>query len=144
MRGRAMARDVHEHGLVRGRRDARHRADLRVRDLAFRERVGDLRQLLERARDANLLARGDGTDAALPVEPLRRVGEPVALERLLAIELGDEREEAIRRGVQMAPELRDLRFELVERAPVWRGCSGSEIRVAAMADLLVDSWLDVQ
>ena len=42
VRGRAMARNVHEHGFVRGRRDARHRADLRIGDLAFCEGVGDL------------------------------------------------------------------------------------------------------
>ena len=87
VRRRAVARDVHEHRFVRRRRDARHRANLRVGDLALRERVRDLGQLLERARDAHLLARRDGADAALPVQPLRRVGEPVALERFLAIEL---------------------------------------------------------
>jgi hypothetical protein len=68
----AMTCDVHEHRLVRRRRHARHRPHLRVRDLAFRECVRDLGQLLERTRDTNLLARGLGSDAALPVQPLRR------------------------------------------------------------------------
>ena len=118
---RSVARDVHEHGFVRGRRDARHRADLRVRDLALRERVRDLGQLLERARDAHFLARRDRADAALPVQPLRRVGEAVALVPFRAIELRDQREEARRRGVQISPELRDLRFELLERRALGGG-----------------------
>ena len=58
----------------------------------------------------------------------------MAFERFLAIELGDEREEAIRRGVQMAPQLRDLRFELVERV-LPAQLSGVKWAAQAMADL---------
>jgi len=39
VRGRAVTRDVHEHRFIRGRRDARHRTHLRVRNLALLERV---------------------------------------------------------------------------------------------------------
>src|SRR5215207_9345547 len=70
--------------------------------------------MFEQARDAHFFARRAGADAALPVQPLRRVGKAVACVRFLTIELGDEREEAVRRGVQVAPELGDLGFELLE------------------------------
>jgi hypothetical protein len=41
----------------------------------------------------------------------------MTFERLLAIELSDERQKASRRGVDVAPELGDLLFERLERAP---------------------------
>jgi hypothetical protein len=88
VRGRAEARDVDEHGFVRGRRDARHRAHLRVRELAAREARADLGQLLERARDAHLRARSNHADAALPVEPVRGARQAVGHVPFIAIELG--------------------------------------------------------
>jgi hypothetical protein len=51
---------------------------------------------------------------ALPVEPLRRAHEAVPLVRFLAIELGDQLQEAIGRRVEVPPELGDLGFESVE------------------------------
>ena len=68
------------------------------------------------ARHAHLLARGAGLNPALPVQPLRRVREPVAYETLLAIELGDQHQKSIRRGVQIAPELGDFVFQFFELA----------------------------
>ena len=62
-------------------------------------------------RDANLLARGPDVDTAFPVQPVRAglrggVGPAFAL-----VELGEEREQAIVGGVEVADELGDLRFE---------------------------------
>ena len=114
VRGRAVAADAHEHGFVRVRRDARHRADLRIRELAARERGADLGQRFERARDADLLARRHLADAALPVEPLRGAHETVPRIRFAAVEFRDQQQEAIGRGVEVAPELGDLGFEAVE------------------------------
>ena len=110
----AVARDAHEHGLVRASRHARHRAHLRIRELPAREARADLGQMLERAGDADFLARGDHPDAALPIEPVRRARQQVPGVGLVAVELGDEREEPAGRGVQVAPELGNLTFEAVE------------------------------
>ena len=109
-----MARDAREHGFVRRRRDARHRAHLRIRELAAREAGADLGKGLERAGDADLLARRDHADAALPIEPVRGARQHVPSVALVAIELGDEREEAISCRVQVTPELGDLGFEALE------------------------------
>jgi hypothetical protein len=89
---RSIARDVNEHRFVRRCRNSRHRAYFRVGDLALREGVRDLGQVLERTGDANLFSRGHRADTALPVQPLCRVGEPVTPVRLLAIELRNQRE----------------------------------------------------
>ena len=68
------------------------------------------------------------SDAALPVEPLRGVHETVPLVRLAAVVFADETQEAIRRRVQVAPELGDLGFELDERL-LLRGECGGENRM---------------
>ena len=144
VRRRAVPRHVHEHGLVRRRGHARHRPNLGVGELALRERIGDLRQLLERARDAHLLARRHGPDTASPIEPLRRVRKAVPSVCLAAIELGDHREEAIRGGVQVSPELGDLRFECVEFAPAAEVGFAIKRVCAGHGNLRFDSWVNVQ
>ena len=55
---RAEARDLEQRGLVLGRRDARDRAELRVRDLAAAKGVVEEREVGEPAGDAEVLARG--------------------------------------------------------------------------------------
>ncbi len=76
-----------------------------------------------------------GADAALPVQPLRGVGEAVTFVPFRAIELRDQREEARRRGVQISPELRDLRFELLEPALLAVDFLEPEGAAQAMGDL---------
>ena len=46
------------------------RPDLGVAELALRERLGEQRQLGQRAGDTNLLPRGVGIDAAGPAQPV--------------------------------------------------------------------------
>src|SRR6185369_1218220 len=106
-----------------------------------------LRQTLQRARHTHLLARRNRADAALPVQPLRRVHETVPLVALRAIELGDEREEAKRGRVQVAPELGDPRFELLEDvllAGVGREVEGGFWGIEAAVHGCAPYWLFVQ
>jgi hypothetical protein len=51
-----------------------------------------VRQLLQGACGAHLLAGGAQVDAALPVEPVRAVDRCAAVPAFAAVEFGDERE----------------------------------------------------
>src|SRR5262249_55601904 len=88
MRRGAVACDVREHRFVPGCGDTR--SHLRIRELASSETGAHFGQMLERASDADLRARGRHTDTTLPVQPVRRTWEAMPRIRFAAIEFGDE------------------------------------------------------
>ena len=104
MLGRAVQSDVEEVGFVPGGGDAGQRPDLGVAELAFRQRLGEQRQLRQRPGDTDLLARGMGIDAAGPAQPVGARQRPLRGPDLAAVELGDEGEEAVCGGVDVGGE----------------------------------------
>src|SRR5678816_2830796 len=112
---RAVARDLQEVFIRARIRDARDRADLRVAQLPALHRRADVRQLRERVPDAHLLARGAEPDAALPVEPVRAGLRETVRPSAATIELRDQHEQPMVRGIQVPGELGDLRGELLVR-----------------------------
>ena len=70
--------DVEEVDLILGSGDAGQRPDLGVAELALRERLGEQRQLGQRAGDTNLLPRGVGIDAAGPAQPVGTRQRPLS------------------------------------------------------------------
>src|SRR5262249_31024640 len=68
---RAVPRELEQRGLVVGRRDARDRADLGVRDLAAAQGIVEEREFGEPVGDAEVLARGAEAPADAPGQPVR-------------------------------------------------------------------------
>ena len=66
----AVQSDVEQVGFVLGGGDAGQCPDLGVAELTLRERLGEQRQLGQRAGDTNLLPRGVGIDTAGPAQPV--------------------------------------------------------------------------
>jgi len=95
------------------RRDASDRPDLRIRDLAAREGLGDARQAAERTGDADALAGGAGVEADAPGEP-GGTGREAVTPAFPGVELTDEVEEAGGGGVEVRRQLGDLVAQTVE------------------------------
>jgi hypothetical protein len=91
------------------------RAHLRIGELAARERLRQLRQLLQRTRHADALACGAHVEPHTPGEPVSARAEAV-VPAGAGVELADEIEEARGGGLQVNGELCDLVAELIERA----------------------------
>ena len=100
----AVQSDVEEVGLVPGGDDAGQRPDLGVAELALGQRLGEQRQLGQRAGDADLLPRGVGIDAAGPAQPVGAGQRPLGGPDLSAVELRDEGEESGGGGVDVSGE----------------------------------------
>jgi hypothetical protein len=86
-------------GLVRGRRHARHRAHLRIGDLAGAQRLVDPRKLAESSRHADLLSRGRQIHSDPPRQPVRARDRPGSVPGADPIELTQLGEEPVRRHV---------------------------------------------
>ena len=71
LRGRAVARELEEVGLVFRGGDARHRPHFGEADLAAGQRLVDERQLGERVGDPQLFSGRAEGDAAPPAQPVR-------------------------------------------------------------------------
>jgi hypothetical protein len=96
-----------------GRRNARQRPDLRVRQLTARERLRQPRQRAERARHAHALAGGARVEPNAPGQPGRarqEAGVPAAA----GIEVADKVEQPRSGGVEVRRELGDLVAEPLE------------------------------
>jgi len=106
--------DIKKLCLVIGRRDSRDGPDLRVRQLAVLHCCADARQAGKRVRNADLLSRGAEIDAGPPAEPVCTGPEAVAPDAR-GIELAQEDEQLVRRGVQPRGELGDRLTELFTR-----------------------------
>jgi hypothetical protein len=109
---RAVECDVEQRGFVLRCRDPRHRPDLGIGNAALAKRGVDLRQFANRVGDPDLLAGRDDADAAVHVEPVRTAHDAGAAPAFGGVERGDELEEAVRGGRDLAPQFGDL---LVER-----------------------------
>jgi hypothetical protein len=70
LRRRGEPRVLEDQGLVRGGRDAKQRAHLRIGHLTTTERVGDRRELDDLACHADPFSRGDQIPADAPCEPV--------------------------------------------------------------------------
>jgi hypothetical protein len=66
-------------------------------------------------RDAYLLARSAQIQAALEIQPVSAGGQLAVRPAVAPIELGDQREPAIVRSIELTCELGDLCFEFLER-----------------------------
>lgn len=75
------------------------------------KRLTDLRQFFERMRDTQLLAGGNRTDAALPVELLHAAGETVDLPAAFAVIASEQIKKAISGGADLAPQFAEFGFE---------------------------------
>ena len=100
----AVQSDVQEVDLILGSGDAGQRPDLRVAELALRQRFGEQRQLRQRPGDADLLPRGMGIDAAGPAQPVGARQRPLSGPDLAAVELGDEDKQPVRGGMDVGGE----------------------------------------
>ena len=105
--GGAVQSDVEEIGLVLGSGNAGQRANLGVAELALRQRFREQREPGQCPCDADLLARGVGVDAAGPGQPVGARQRPLRGPDLATVELGDEYEEAVRRGMDVGGESGD-------------------------------------
>ncbi len=107
----------HQQVVLRcGAGDTRDLARLGVAQAATRHRRGDLRQILERARDPHLLPRRAHRDSTLPVQPVRARLRGAVRPAISPIEFGDENQPAMARRVDVAGEGADLRGEFVDGA----------------------------
>ena len=95
------------------RRHPCERADLGVRELAARERLGQPRQRGERARHAHLLSGRAQIETDTPGEPLG-AGAKAVVPAGAGVELADEIEQARGGGIEMPGELGDLVTQAVE------------------------------
>ena len=95
------------------RRHPRERADLGVRELAVRERLGEPRQRGERARHAHLLAGRAQIEADAPRQPLG-AGAKAVVPAAAGVKVADEIEQASGGGIEMHGELGDLVTQAIE------------------------------
>ena len=86
------------------------------------------RQLLQRMRDAHLLASRANSDPAFPIQPMRARLRRAVRPTLSSIEFGDEHQETMIGRIQMAGELRDLVLESLHRANRLCSLGISEVR----------------
>lgn len=101
-------------------RDARERANLRVRQLADAECRAHVRQLAEATGNPNSLPGRTWRDRASPREPMgARVHAPFGPTTPF-VELGDQQQPAAGRRVDVGGELADLTLELLDRWLVGR------------------------
>ena len=98
-------------GSLFGRRDTGDRTDLRVRQLAGRERFSRHREGLERAGNPYVISRRAGAHSALPGQPVRAAEAFPGLPSLPPVELGHEHEPSAGGRRDVAGECGDLRFE---------------------------------
>ena len=112
---RAGAADRQQALFRLGRGHTGQRPDLGVGELTARERRRQLRQLLQRARHPDTLARRAHIEPHAPGEPVGARAE-AAIPAVASVELADEIEEPSGGGLEVHGELRDLIAELVERA----------------------------
>jgi hypothetical protein len=96
-----------------GSGDAGQRADLRVRQLAAGERLGEAGQRGERARHTDALASGAELDADAPRQPVG-AGAEAGVPAGARVELADEVEQAGGGGVEVSGELGDLVAEAIQ------------------------------
>ena len=104
MRRGAVQSDIEEVDLILGSGDSGQCPDLGVAELALGQRLGEQRQLGQRAGDADLLPRGMGIDAAGPAQPVGARQRPLCGPDLAAVELGDEGEESVSRSMDVGGE----------------------------------------
>ena len=123
--------DVRDPLLVLGRRDPRHRADLRVREPSFGEHPIEPRQPAERPRHANLLARGTRIQSDPPCQPVRAALSPLPMPALRGVEFPYAGQHPVRRHVHARSQPRNLISErdmiigeLVHCAQLYQ-CSGA-------------------
>src|SRR5690349_13899505 len=125
MMRRAVATDRKEPLFRLGRGNAGECPDLRVRELAARERLRDPRQRREGAGHADMLTRRARRQADAPRQPVSTGAEAVAPAAAF-VKLADEVEQPCSRGIEMSRQLGDLLTEALELDDVRR--RGSEAR----------------
>ena len=115
MRGRAAFRHVEQRLLVLRCGDARHGAHLRVGDDAAPHRVAQLRQVRQRTRHPDVLARRARSQARAPAQPMRARG--TARPAGTRVELPDQEEQLVGGGLNACGELGDAVAEAFELGP---------------------------
>ena len=107
--GRGAALAELEQALFRLRRgDARYRPDLGVRDLTPRVRLGQQREIAERARHADALASGAAVEAEAPREPFGARASALIGPAASGVELADEIQQPRVGDFEMCRQHRDL------------------------------------
>ena len=109
----ARAPDGQQPRLGLGRGHAGQGADLGVGELAAGQRLGQARQRVERAGDADPLAGGAQVEADAPAEPGGAGGE-AGVPAAAGVELADEGEQPGGRGVEVRGQLGDLVAQAVQ------------------------------
>ena len=140
LRRRRRACHVEQRRFCRGGRDARERADFRVADLSAGESDVDERQVGERARDADVLARGAEVEADPPREPVRAREGALIGPAAGFVEPADERQQAMGGRVEVRGELGDL---VAEAIGVGGGAHGAH-RTTRLRGLAAARWRGVQ
>jgi hypothetical protein len=98
---RAVARELEQRGLVRGRRDARDRAELRVRDLAAAKGIVEEREVGEPVGDAEVLPRGTEAPADAPGQPVRAAPGALRVPAAAPIERAQVGQQPMQGGVEV-------------------------------------------
>ena len=107
LRGRAVAREVEEVGLVVRGGDARHGTHFGEADLAASQRLVDARQLGERVGDPQLFSGRAEGDAAPPAQPMRARESALSGPPSLIVEPPEIGEQPVGRNVKEGGGLGD-------------------------------------
>ena len=110
LRGSGVAGVLEETVFHLRGRDADDRADLRVRERAEAHGVGDLREVAQRVGDAESLPRGVLVHADAPREPRGAGGGSRVRPVAALVELADQNELSVGRGVEVGGEGGELFF----------------------------------
>jgi hypothetical protein len=98
--------------------DPRNRPRFTVAHVPARHRRADQGELFERTRHPQFLAGGPEVDAELEVEPVGAITNAPARPSLAGVELGEQFEEAIVRGVQVSRQLGELAPQPLDVVPL--------------------------
>ncbi len=116
LRGGHEACVVEQQGFVGRRRDAHHRAYLRVRDFAAPERIVDRGELGELIGDAHALPGRDGLPADPPRQPVCTRQRALDVPAAALIKLAEIREEPVHGGIEVCGLFCDAFAELLQIA----------------------------